>query len=127
VIVYLSGGMANGDWQKYLINEMPQVRFLNPCEHKLIRPREYLVWDLAAVRQSDVVFAYLSVDNPSGIGMAVEIGYATALGKLVVFVDEKHDPRFNIVGACASYLCSTLHDGIIALSKLEMIYRNLKV
>ena len=49
-------------------------------------------WDLAAVRDCDLVIGYLEHDNPSGIGLAAEVGYAKALGKLIwLVVEEPND------------------------------------
>jgi len=109
--VYLSGGMQS-NWQEKVIQEVPDIEFSNPATHGLEQPEQYTAWDLFKVAQSDIVFAYLEKDNPSGVGLALEIGYAKALGKLIIFVDEKEEPRFEIVKHTSTVVFNNLEDGI---------------
>lgn len=98
--VYLAGGMRGDDWQRSVIEQFPMVKysgvtFFNPRRHGLDWADAYTTWDLTAIEHCDVVFAYLQSDNPSGVGMAAEIGYAKALGKKVILVmDEREDERY---------------------------------
>jgi nucleoside 2-deoxyribosyltransferase len=87
--VYLAGGMRSG-WQETVMAACPGVEWLDPRTHGLRDPKEYTAWDLQAVRDADVVFAYLEKSNPYGFNLAFEVGYAHALGKPIIFVDEKH-------------------------------------
>jgi len=86
--VYLAGGFHSG-WQDKVMNECPGFEYYDPRTHLLALPEHYKVWDLNHVKQSDIVFAVMDKDNPSGYGMVLEIGYAKGLGKMVIVVDEK--------------------------------------
>lgn len=92
--VYLSGGMRSG-WGEIVRAVLPDVTFLNPAHHALKRPSEYTLWDMVAIESCDVVLAYLEKDNPSGLGLAFEIGYARGLRKPVLFVNEKLDDKYT--------------------------------
>ena len=82
--VYLAGGLSD-DWQ----DRVPDgFEFLDPRTWQDPDPKVYTARDLAAIRESDAVLAYMSSGNPSGFGMSLEVGYAAALGKPIVFVDD---------------------------------------
>jgi len=115
--VYLCGGMRT-EWREYVKTHISGPFWLDPTKHGLDRPGEYTVWDLTAVRQSDVVFAYMAVDNPSGVGLALEVGYAIALGKPVILVDESTNKYMDIVQRAASLSYPTLAEGMVMLSSL---------
>jgi hypothetical protein len=118
--VYLAGGMRTG-WQDHVRAGCPQLTFFDPRDHALTDPRDYAAWDLNHVRECDLVFAYIAKDNPSGLGLALELGFAKALGKTTVLVDERssQDPifarYFAIVSAAADVTKPTLKDGIAFL------------
>ena len=84
--VYLAGGMRSGWADK--VKQLTNVEFY---DHKL-KPdnhwSEYGTWDTHHIKQCDIVFAYMEKSNPSGYGMAAELGYAKALNKTVIFVLE---------------------------------------
>ena len=67
--VYLSGGMRSG-WQDKVIAECPGLEFIDPRDHGLHSSMEYML----SVRRCDILFAYLEKDNPSGLGLALEVG-----------------------------------------------------
>ena len=127
-IVYLSGGLHSG-WQPKVKASAPEFDYLDPSQHQLVEADAYTAWDLAAVRACDIVFAYLEKGNPSGFGLAAEIGYARALGKFIVFIDEKSatDPdaerRLQILQATASVTYPALAQGIEYLQQLGKIAR----
>jgi len=119
--VYLAGGMSSG-WQARVISELRgQFTFYNPAEHAIQNGEEYTAWDLHYVRCSDIVFAYMEETNPSGIGLSLEVGFARALGKTVILVDEKSVAdlafahRFHIVRETASITLNSLADGMRVL------------
>lgn len=101
------------------------VEFFDPRTHQLPEMAGYTAWDLHYVRQCDIVFAYMESTNPSGIGLSVEIGFARALGKTIIFVDEKsaHDEAFarrlDIVRQTASVVFNNLKEGIDYLLKFS--------
>lgn len=88
MIIYLAGGMKT-DWRRFVRDAVPHHVYLSPADHQLTEPRHYKAWDLAAIRTSDVLFGYFAADNPSGFGLAVELGYAKGKDKLVILADEK--------------------------------------
>jgi hypothetical protein len=88
--VYLAGGMRSG-WREVLKEWYQDVDFLDPTTTGYTHELDYTNWYLWAVSACDILFGYLEMDNPSGFGLMVEIGAASALGKPVIFVDERPD------------------------------------
>lgn len=125
--VYLAGGMNESNWQKKVIDQMGETSFIfyNPREHSLINSKEYTFWDLFYVKQSDILFAYMQEDNPSGIGLTLEIGYARAMDKSIILVDERSAiddafaNRFKIVRESSTIVFNNLNDGIEFLKKIK--------
>lgn len=117
--IYLAGGMRN-KWQDRVIAACPQHTFLDPrSATDLTTEDEYTEWDLNAIRACDVVFAYMDTDNPSGFGLCLEVGYARALNKTVLYVCEDTSARqkyFGMVRSCSNVTFTALEDGIAALN-----------
>lgn len=107
-------------WQKEVKNAFSYIEFLDPTEAHLGDADEYTFWDMEAIKQCDVVFAYLEDSNP-GIGLAYELGYALGLNKRVIYIDEKHDDNFDIVFANADVVFDNLKAGMKFLQRLELI------
>lgn len=125
-VVYLAGGFRSR-WQDAVKMEAPRLKYLDPRIHGIKAKEEYTVWDLDAVRKSDYVFAYLEATNPAGFALALEIGFAKALGKRVILVDEKSaaDPSvaryLEMITATSDLSFTSLPDGIQFLKKLELL------
>lgn len=125
--VYLAGGMNESNWQQKVIDNVGKKNFVfyNPREHSLTDSEEYTFWDLFYVKQSDILFAYMQSDNPSGIGLTLEIGYARALDKSIILVDERSKVdeafanRFQIVRESSTIVFDNLKDGIDFLKKIK--------
>lgn len=117
--VYLAGGMR-GEWRSYFPDRTGVIYF-NPCDPGFGEPDKYTTYDLKCVENCDVLFGYLEKDNPSGLGLFLEIGYAKALGKIIVFVDEKNDHYTQIARQCADIICDNLDDAIITVSKFSYL------
>ncbi len=121
--IYLAGGFQSG-WQEKVKLAVPQFNYFDPRGHGLENKAEYTVWDLEAVRRCNWVFAYLESTNPGGFALALEVGYAKALGKRVIFVDEKstNDPQtgryLTMISAASDVVFNKLEDGIEFLKKL---------
>ena len=82
-------------------------------------PQVYTAWDLWAVRECDIVFVYIEKDNPSGIGLALEVGYAKALGKTIIMVNEQQDNRYtHIIEQTADVVFTSFDDGVEFLRNL---------
>ncbi len=116
--VYLAGGFGS-NWQERVIAELGgKFTFFNPQKHALSEAPEYTSWDLHFVQRCDILFAYMEATNPSGIGLTLEVGFAKALNKTIVLVDEKSlaDPlfarRFKIVQESATITLNSLDDGM---------------
>lgn len=82
-------------WQDQFAALLPQtVELIDPRSHGLADPAAYTAWDLTGVRAADMVVVYMHQGNPSGFGLSIEAGYAHALGKPIIFVDQcGADPR----------------------------------
>lgn len=102
--VYLAGGMRS-NWRekvKARFQDRGDLEFFDPMTHGLTDENEYTVWDLSHVAKADVIVAYVERDNPSGIGMSVEVGFAHALGKRIIFIDESSLERRRQFGMVRS-------------------------
>ena len=132
-VVYLAGGMRT-KWQDEVISALKGkylVIFIDPRNHGMTEERAYTSWDLEGVRRADIVFAYLEADNPSGAGLALEIGFAAGLSaapqatrKQVVFVCEPAHPHvryFGMARACSDSVFEDLQAGI---KQLEDVIAN---
>jgi nucleoside 2-deoxyribosyltransferase len=87
--IYLAGGFKGG-WHDYVIENLgPNFIYFNPQKHQLDDAEKYTNWDLYHVEKCDILLGYMAEDNPSGYGLALEIGYAKAKGKLIVLIDKR--------------------------------------
>lgn len=124
--VYLAGGMKSG-WQKLVINKFKdKFDFINPFDHGLDDSSQYTLWDLHYLKCADIVFAYMEETNPSGFGLSLEIGYAKALNKTIILIDEKSSfdlkfsNRFKIVKESASVVFNDFNSGLNFLNKFSI-------
>ncbi len=90
--VYLAGGFRSG-WQDKIKQSCPDFSFFDP---RLKPERDWTTleigtWDFCHIKKADIIFAYMERTNPSGIGLAVEIGYAYGIGKTVILVLEENN------------------------------------
>lgn len=117
--VYLAGGFKSG-WQDLAASVLRDFFIYDPSKHNLSAPSDYTRWDLAAIEQSDIVLAYMEPTNPGGYALALEVGYARALGKYIVLVDCISDPlisrHFEMVRQCSDAV----------YRDLESAYENIK-
>jgi hypothetical protein len=86
---YLAGGLRGG-WQDAWILAHPGEDYFDPRTIQHLSMSEITTVEKRELRHCDEVYAYLEADNPSGIGLAFECGYAVALGKPVTLLDEKN-------------------------------------
>ena len=134
--VYLAGGL-HSNWQDTVIARFPGIPFADPRvanppgDHPRGRELFYTAWDLAAIRRSRLLFAYLEASNPTAYGLALECGYAHALGIPIILVDEKSvgDPvlrrRLGMVHSIADWRADTLEAGLAWLEiALNMLRRD---
>lgn len=120
MIVYLAGGMRS-EWRERVKREVPGPIYLDPTQHGLENPAQYTAWDIEAITASDIVFAYFEAENPFGFNMAYEMGYAEALGKTILFVQEKFGRGatrpISMLIAQSFLTAETLDKGITALQQ----------
>lgn len=121
MIVYLAGGM-HSNWQDIFIDGYPDIEFIDPRSHGLSDPEDYTLWDMKGIERADIVIAYLEKSNPSGLGMAFEIGYAVGLGKPVIFENGKQDKYAKMLEHASGYVCNNLNEVIEVLDEMVIIY-----
>jgi len=125
--IYLSGGMKSQEWRQKIRTSIKNAIFFDPSSPGLEKPTEYTAWNLQMMRKADVVFCFLE-NEASGIGMALEAGFARALNKLVIFVNERasdiepSSQKFDTIVATADVSFSALEEGIEFLRKLTEAY-----
>lgn len=124
--IYLAGGMNSG-WQEELIEELRnRFVFFNPRNHELLQPSLYTTWDLHFVKKADIIFAYMEKDHPSGYGLTLEIGYAKALNKTIILVDNKSTTDkefagyFKMVRESASIVFDEIQSAVDFLKRFSM-------
>lgn len=113
--VYLAGGFKSG-WQNKVKEVLSGWEIFDPSLHFLESPADYTKWDLEAVQKSCFILAYLEKDNPGGYALALEIGYAKALGKTILFVEE-HPGKvrrkyFDMIREVSDYTYDSLNQAI---------------
>lgn len=86
-VIYLAGGFRSG-WQALVMAKLKDFDFLDPSAHNIQDPKAYTEWDLDAIRRCDVVLGNMEAENPGGYSLALEIGFAKALGKNILLVDQ---------------------------------------
>ncbi|GAB3740072.1 hypothetical protein GCM10028794_24380 [Silanimonas algicola] len=121
--IYLAGGFRS-NWQAQVAARLAGAfDLLDPSAHNIQDPAEYTRWDLKAVRQSDIVLANMEASNPGGYSLALEVGFAKALGKRIFLVDQVEDPSvkhyFEMVRQCSERVFSTLDEALDHLLLLE--------
>lgn len=122
-VVYLSGGHRSG-WQDFIVRSADGFEFIDPSKNGLSDSKAYTSWDLYSVDKCDIVFAYLESTNPSGYGLALEVGYAAAKGKHIIFVDEKSDndrdlsKYLKIVREASGVVFESIEEGVSYLKSL---------
>jgi nucleoside 2-deoxyribosyltransferase len=126
MIIYLAGGMKDG-WQERAINLLAgQLDGHGLDGHEILDPRSwsdpspavYTERDLSAIRRADCLLVHMASTNPSGFGLSVELGYAYALGKKIVFCDEIQgdwrSPYFGMHREMATEVCHSLETAVVA-------------
>jgi nucleoside 2-deoxyribosyltransferase len=118
VKIYLAGGFHSG-WQDKVIKALPEITFVNPSINGFSVPQEYTIWDMEAIKASDAILAYLEIDNPSGLGLAFEMGYALGLGKLAFLVNDQWKNKYT--GMLVSSATMTFSNLLSATTFLEQM------
>lgn len=121
--IYLAGGFRS-HWQVLVAARLTNsFELLDPSAHNIQDPVEYMRWDLEAVRESDIVLANMEASNPGGYSLAVEVGFAKALGKRIFVVDQVEDPSvsryFEMVRQCSERVFPTLDEALDHLLSID--------
>lgn len=120
--IYLAGGFRS-NWQALAASRLAGMyELLDPSAHNIQDPAEYTRWDLEAVRQCDIMLANMESSNPGGYSLALEVGFAKALGKRIFFIDQIEDPAvkryFEMVRQCCERVFPTLDEAADYLASL---------
>ncbi|CAB5517053.1 hypothetical protein LMG26857_06136 [Achromobacter anxifer] len=121
--IYLAGGFRS-HWQVLVAARLTNsFELLDPSAHNIQDPVEYTRWDLEAVRESDIVLANMEASNPGGYSLALEVGFAKALGKRIFVVDQVEDPSvsryFEMVRQCSERVFPTLDEALDHLLSID--------
>lgn len=119
--IYLAGGFKGG-WHNYVVENLgKEFICFNPQKHQLDEADKYTAWDLYHVEKCDILLGYMSEDNPSGYGLALEIGYAKAQNKLIILIDKRSNTDksfkryFSICHESSNVIFETLDEAIAYL------------
>lgn len=121
--LYLAGG-SHSNWQKHFWKEFEGLLIIyDPSLHDLHNAKEYTSWDLLHIKRADIVVAVMESSNPSGYGLALEIGYAHALGKTILLIDsrspndESFRRYFDMARCCATIEFHNVESALAYLKK----------
>ncbi len=117
-VIYLAGGLRHDlgqDWRDVIREIAPFHAYIDPSVHGFTDPKDYVGWDLNAVGKADLIIFAMEEENPSGIGAAVEVGYAHAMGTDVWFVDlmgldDKRRHHFDMIRQISDHNFRSLQD-----------------
>ena len=113
--VYLAGDPKSG-WQARVCRAIQDLQLLDPSKQDLGDPKELSRWGLRAIRESDVVLAYLDQENQNGYSLALALGYAKALGKTILLVEEheagERDEYLQTVREVADFCFDSLGEAV---------------
>jgi len=116
--IYLAGGF-HSNWQDEIKQRCPEHTFFDPrtdADQKFAY--RWTIQEIEGMKISELVFAYFEIDNPSGLGLAKEIGWATILGIPVWYVDE-HERINAFLCACSQRVYANFEKAIKDLSVYE--------
>ncbi len=126
--VYLAGDTQSG-WQRRVCKAIQDLQLLDPSKEDLADPKELTRWGLQAIRKSDVVLAYLDKDDQNGHALAFELGYAKALGKTILLVQEhgaEQDKYIQTVRQVADFCFDSLGEAVSYLVLSFLFEQNAK-
>ncbi len=126
--VYLAGDTQSG-WQTRVCKAIQDLQLLDPSKEDLADPKELTRWGLQAIRKSDVVLAYLEKEDQNGHALAFELGYAKALGKTILLVQEhgaEKDKYIQTVRQVADFCFDSLGEAVSYLVLSFLFEQNAK-
>jgi len=124
--VYLAGGLRTNWREDVILKAQGNFTFINPKYHGLEdNADQYTAWDLFYVKNCDILFGYMEQDNKSGYGLSLEIGYARALDKTIILIDERSEAdewfkrKYEIVRSASNVNIKSLELGIEFLNSFS--------
>jgi len=115
--IYLSGGFHSG-WQEEVKRKCPKYDYFDPNVDADQRfAYRWTAQEIEGMKTCGLVFAYFELDNPSGLGLAKEIGWATMLDIPVWYVDE-HERINTFLCACSQRVYSDFRKAVDDLKEL---------
>jgi len=113
--IYLAGGFTS-QWQLTAHKMLIGFILKDPSLHNIDDPSHYTQWDLDAIAHSDILLANMESSNPGGYALALEVGYAKALGKEIILVDQIENDiikkYFEMVRQCSNHVFDNLDDAL---------------
>lgn len=86
------------EWREKIKNECKEFVFFCPKDKEVSQEmivEEYGTWDLHYIKQCDIMFCYMEKTNPSGIGLACEMGFGYGIGKTIILILEEENEFIN--------------------------------
>jgi hypothetical protein len=111
-LLYLAGGFYGG-WQNgvkaYLGDRFCYYDPRIDADQTTIAA--YTMTDFERAKMCDWMLAYYEIDNPSGLGLAAEIGIARTMGRRIIYVDE-HPRIHGLLAGLASEVFTDLDSAL---------------
>lgn len=134
--VYLAGDVSEDRWRLKVIKECRDcpIEWLSPIDGYSYDPNDLIganatkltfhLADRMKLEKADVVFAYIRAwSNSAFSGTSWELGYAKALGKTIIVVNDMMESRrylYELVHRMADSYHLTMDDGIHFLRDLSL-------
>jgi nucleoside 2-deoxyribosyltransferase len=116
--IYLSGGFYSG-WQKMVKMGAPNHEYFNPETNSGQQAiSDFVVADLRGIDWCELVFAFKEKASPYHTGLAAELGYAFARGKIIILVDDL-DRIDGFLAGLSKRVYHSLDAAIIYLRELK--------
>lgn len=112
-MIYLAGGLKT-NWQQHVMDQV-DAGYLDPMTIQHLPLAQVAATELQWLDRCDAVFAYFEATNPTGHGLAAEIGYARALGKYIILVTDGEDRRVRWLQHLCDECATSFDDGIARL------------
>jgi nucleoside 2-deoxyribosyltransferase len=104
VNIFLAGSLDN-EWRQdvkaSILDLRGDVVFFDPTEHLMHDPKHYTQQDLTALVNCDIVFARVEMALRNYAAVAFQLGFAHALGKKIILVNEKNPAGHHNIHQCS--------------------------
>jgi nucleoside 2-deoxyribosyltransferase len=79
---------------------------------------EIMQQELDWLDECDAILAWFPKENPSGIGLATEMGYVKALGKPIVLVHDGN-PKINWLQHIADFVTTDMNEAVAWINNIS--------